>query len=272
MHKIVNKITSGGRGIGKHTPFSQNIQPGAGGLIKCPSVNDVISGRGGRISQHLANLYYRTLVNKYKHKYIDKRTKKLDKVKIANHIVMLIRSENPPGRFLKQDTDTKYWKEIGDFKAGKKVGQAMREKSTETRRNMEERKVTPLIVNNGVDAPASAHILPLANSPNHISNNPVLMPATYHTGVIPTPVNSHPRAIPERVASYPPAGGYPHEGPISYSSNNFPGAEARLDYILYDQAVKALEKYDSGMFHSRTSMGRQENYLEGFADDHQYTF
>jgi len=182
MSKIVDK------------PSSQNIQPGTGGPIKCPTITDVLSGRGGRINNHSGNLYYRTLVNKHKHKYIDKHTRKLDKVKIASHIVMLIRTAYPPGRFLKQDTDTKYWKEIGDEKATRKSGQAMRERAPDTRRDLKEDKVRPLAINCGADTPARAHILHLANRVSHVDYSPVLMPITSHPRVIPTPVVSHPGA------------------------------------------------------------------------------
>lgn len=251
MYTIIDKMAPG-IGIGKQSSPSQNIQPGAGGLIECPNANDVLSGRGGRINNHSGNLYYRTLVNRYKHNYLDKHTKKLDKVKIANHIVMLIRTTNPPGRFLIQDADTKCWKEIGDEKAKKKAGQAMREDAPQTRRDLEEGKVTPLAVNSAVDVHSNACISPLANSPNHVSYNPGLMhvashpgaipaPVTSHPRVVPAPVGSHPGAIPERVASYPPAGGYPQAGSILYDSNSFPSAVASapaiLNYVTYDQAA-----------------------------------
>lgn len=251
MYTIIDKMAPG-IGIGKLSSPSQNIQPGTGGLIECPNANDVLSGRGGRIHNHSGNLYYRTLVNRYKHNYLDKHTNKLDKVKIANHIVMLIRTTNPPGRFLIQDADTKCWKEIGDEKAKKKAGQAMREGAPQTRRDLEEGKVTPLAVNSAVDVQSNAYISPLANSPDHVSYNPGLMhvpshpgaipaPVTFHPGVIPAPVGSHPGAIPERVAFYPPAGGYPQAGSILYDSNSFPSAIASapaiLNYVTYDQAA-----------------------------------
>ena len=137
MYKIVDKITSSG--IGEQALVSsQNIQPDDGGLIECPNINDVLSGRGDCINNHSGNLYYQTLVNNYKHNYVDKNTKKLDKVKIANQIVMLIRTTNPPGRFLKQDIDTKCWKEIGDVKAMKQAGQAMRKINPNLRANQKD--------------------------------------------------------------------------------------------------------------------------------------
>jgi len=157
MYKIVDKITSGG--ISKLALVSsQNIQPDAGGLIECPNMNDVLSGSGGRIIKHSGNLYYRTLVNNYKHNYLDKNTKKLHKVKIANQIVMRIRTTNPPGRFLKQDKDTKCWKEIGDVEARKKAGRAMRE-------NAPDSGLHPYGVNNIPNAAARSKYSPYDQAP-----------------------------------------------------------------------------------------------------------
>lgn len=58
--------------------------------------------------------------------YLDDKTKKLEKAHIAAQIVYMIRAMNPPGRFLKEDPDGSWW-DIGDQKAIKKVGQALRE-------------------------------------------------------------------------------------------------------------------------------------------------
>ena len=115
-----------------------DLRPGHGGLITEPNPNDVLSGRGGRINSHTGNLQFRQLVNQYKHEYLSKQTKKLDKVKIAGGIVQTIRTMNPPGRFLKQqDKGKDNWVEIGDEKARKKAGQAMREKADETRKELQ---------------------------------------------------------------------------------------------------------------------------------------
>lgn len=114
-----------------------DVKPGAGGIIENPNENDVLSGRGGRINSHPGNIKFRELVNKHKHQYLSKETKKLEKVKVADLIVQTIRSMDPPGRFLKEDNSSKGWIEIGDEKARKKAGQAMREKADLTRQELE---------------------------------------------------------------------------------------------------------------------------------------
>lgn len=135
---------------------SLEIQPGHGGLIKTPGSNDVLNGRGGRINSHRGNVQFRQLVNRYKHTYL--ASKKLDKVKIANKIVQFVRGMNPPGRFLMEDPSSGDWVEIGDDKARKKAGQAMREKSDETRKEMKQRRASGAFL--------AQHHPPTANTQN----------------------------------------------------------------------------------------------------------
>lgn len=103
------------------------IPPKYGGLIEVPNYNDVLSGRGGKINAHPGNLQFRRVVNQYKGIYIASETKKIEKPLIAAQIVNIIRNMNPPGRFLEQVEDNECWVEIGDEKACKKAGQAVRE-------------------------------------------------------------------------------------------------------------------------------------------------
>jgi len=81
------------------------------------------------------------------------------------------------------------------------------------------------------------YVSPLANIPSHVSHNTILTSITSPRRVIPTPVVYHYGEIPERMASYPPAGWYPHAGPIPYGSNKFPSAAAIFNYVTYDQAA-----------------------------------
>ena len=97
-----------------------NIHPGHGGLISVLNDNDVISGRGGYANNLPGNIAYRKIVETCKHEYLDPRTAKLAKVHVAARLVAQIRSLNPPGRFLKVDTNNPgYYIEIGDEKAWK---------------------------------------------------------------------------------------------------------------------------------------------------------
>ena len=82
--------------------------------------NDVLSGRGGRINNHPGNIAFRRIVEEYKVEYLDPRTRKLEKAHVAARLVAQIRCSNPPGRFLKEDTDNPgKFVEIGDQKAWK---------------------------------------------------------------------------------------------------------------------------------------------------------
>jgi hypothetical protein len=92
-----------------------------------PNVNDVLCGRGGRVNSHAGNIQFREITASLKKDYLAKTTKKLEKAHIASKIINIIRSMEPPGRFLKEDPDTGLWFDIGDAKAIKKAGQSLRE-------------------------------------------------------------------------------------------------------------------------------------------------
>ena len=105
---------------GSIPPPVVHVQPGQGGLISTLNDNDVLSGRGGRVNKHPGNIVFRTLVQDYKHEYLDPRTRKMEKAHVAARLVAQVRGMNPPGRFLKEDSDNPgMFLEIGDQKAWK---------------------------------------------------------------------------------------------------------------------------------------------------------
>ena len=109
-----------------------HVPPRGIGPVADPNQNDVLCGRGGRINAHEGNVQFRDIVQSHKKVYLAKTTKKLEKAHIAARIVEQIRSMNPPGRFLKEDPDG-MWFDIGDAKAIKKAGQALREDAPDIR-------------------------------------------------------------------------------------------------------------------------------------------
>ena len=105
---------------GSIPPPVVHVHPGQGGLISTLNDNDVLSGRGGRVNKHPGNIVFRTLVQDYKHEYLDPRTRKMEKAHVAARLVAQVRGMNPPGRFLKEDSDNAgMFLEIGDQKAWK---------------------------------------------------------------------------------------------------------------------------------------------------------
>ncbi|KAL7568220.1 hypothetical protein ACA910_004220 [Epithemia clementina (nom. ined.)] len=108
------------------------IPPRGIGPIYEPNCNDVLCGRGGRINAHAGNVRFRDIVVVRKKEYLAPTTKKLEKAHIAADIVRDIRAKDPSGRFLKEDSDGA-WYDIGDAKAIKKVGQALREDAPDIR-------------------------------------------------------------------------------------------------------------------------------------------
>lgn len=115
-----------------------NIPPRGIGPIADPNENDVLCGRGGRINSHAGNVQFREVIQSRKKEYLAPTTKKLEKAHIAAAIVNEIRGMNPPGRFLKEDRDTGLWFDIGDAKAIKKTGQALREDAPDIRPDLED--------------------------------------------------------------------------------------------------------------------------------------
>lgn len=91
-----------------------------------------------RINSHEGNVQFRDIVNDTKKDYLAKSTKKLEKAHIAAGVVQQIRNMDPPGRFLKEDGDSGMWYDIGDAKAIKKVGQALREDAPDIREDIVE--------------------------------------------------------------------------------------------------------------------------------------
>lgn len=114
------------------------VPPGGIGPIADPNENDVLCGRGGRINSHSGNVQFRDVILSRKKVYLAPTTKKLEKAHIAASVVNDIRSMHPPGRFLKEDSKSGMWFDIGDAKAIKKTGQALREDAPEIRPEIEE--------------------------------------------------------------------------------------------------------------------------------------
>lgn len=92
-----------------------------------PGINDCLFGRGGGTNHHPGNKRYRKLVEENKARYLS--SKRLDKPLVAIEIINEWRALDPPGRFLKQDEETKLWNDVGEKKAREKTSQALREKT-----------------------------------------------------------------------------------------------------------------------------------------------
>lgn len=103
--------------------------------IVAPHDHDVLSGRGNFVNYHAGNEHFRALVRKHKMAYV--ACPKPQKGKFSRVIVDEIRARNPPGRFLKQDNETKLWYDIGDKKALDKTRQALREGAPELLKDLE---------------------------------------------------------------------------------------------------------------------------------------
>jgi hypothetical protein len=100
---------------------------------------DVLAGRGNRINNHVGNFMFRELVKPFKLLYLQQKStiksRKHIKGRMCAVLVNYVRTNFcPQGRFLERDPNTpNMWVEIGDEKARRKAGQALREDATEIR-------------------------------------------------------------------------------------------------------------------------------------------
>jgi len=74
------------------------------------------------------NKFFRRVVESHKSEYLHADNDR--KIAIATRIIQIIRTQNPPGRFLKLDARTNKWNDIGNKKATRKIRQALREGTT----------------------------------------------------------------------------------------------------------------------------------------------
>lgn len=96
--------------------------------------NDILCGRGGLTNHHKGNKRFRDVVALHRPDYV--RAVKVNKPAVARMIVQAIRNSDPPGRFLRKDSVTNKWVDIGDKRAAEKASQALREKPPEERTNV----------------------------------------------------------------------------------------------------------------------------------------
>lgn len=141
------------------------------GSIIYPHDHDVLSGRGNFVNYHPGNEYFRELVRQHKVAYV--ACPKARKGKFSRMIVDEIGKRDPPGRFLKQDNDTKLWYDIGDKKALDKTRQALREGAPELLKDLspgdeEEVDSTPLSVHEEYGGPSG---FGRGETPNFISSS-----------------------------------------------------------------------------------------------------
>jgi hypothetical protein len=92
--------------------------------ITFPHEHDVLCGRGGGTNNHVGNMRWRMLVAQNKQLYVSLQN--IEKNILSKSIVHVIRNQNPPGRFLRKDSYTGLWYDVGDQLAQGKTLQALR--------------------------------------------------------------------------------------------------------------------------------------------------
>jgi hypothetical protein len=87
--------------------------------------NDVLLGRGGNNNKYSGNEQLRIFARSDARQY--SRSGKLHKSKLSRTLVTRVRQLDPPGRFLKQNQNTKEWVDVGDITAREKTSQVLRD-------------------------------------------------------------------------------------------------------------------------------------------------
>lgn len=90
-----------------------------------PHSNDILMGRGGKNNQHVGNERLRGLARLQSENY--RQASKKGKSVISRELVRQVRTMNPPGRFLKRNTDTGEFEDVGDDVAREKASQVLRD-------------------------------------------------------------------------------------------------------------------------------------------------
>jgi len=91
-----------------------------------PGPYDILIGRGKKCYNHIGNINFRNVVANNLKQYSSAKTKQEKSIILAD-IVKQIRTISPNGGFLKQDSATGLWFEVGDFLAREKSSQAFRD-------------------------------------------------------------------------------------------------------------------------------------------------
>ena len=94
--------------------------------VEEPHDHDLICGRGGKVNAHPGNRRFRSLVNDRKEAYT-RAYGKGEKNAIAQSILQVLFSLNPPGRILQFDKKNGMYTEVTVKKAMGKTTQALRE-------------------------------------------------------------------------------------------------------------------------------------------------
>lgn len=107
--------------------------------FRTPHPHDVLSGRGGGINAHVGNIAFRDWVKERRNAYTLAESKQ-QKARVAQEVIDIVYSQNPPGRFLQKctsskgdDADGEWWVALDKDKVMAKTSQALREGAPQIR-------------------------------------------------------------------------------------------------------------------------------------------
>jgi hypothetical protein len=91
--------------------------------VKDPLEHDVLLGGAGDTKAHYGNVLWRALIDT--NVRVFRRQSARDKSATTQSIVLAIRQQDPPGRFLQQDYFTGLWYDVGDVEARRRTSQTL---------------------------------------------------------------------------------------------------------------------------------------------------
>jgi len=111
------------------TKMSNKQQQMPDGGIETPDPIDILSGRGKGPMNHPGNKYFREVVNMYKKDFLKSSFHK--RKSLTAMIVDKMQNDNPPRRFLRQNSQNKLWYCISHKDALSKTRQSLVDNSAD---------------------------------------------------------------------------------------------------------------------------------------------
>mmetsp|Transcript_13936 Transcript_13936/g.17535 ORF Transcript_13936/g.17535 Transcript_13936/m.17535 type:complete len:1312 (-) Transcript_13936:199-4134(-) len=172
-----------------------------------PTVNDVLFERDDCTNNYPGNKRWRKLVAAYKRLYVS--LPNMDKTrKVAESIVLIVRQQNPPGRFLQKDENTALWHDVGEENAILTTIQALRDEEPEfvkemMKENSSDRQPAPDCSKPVVTGPAAPPEIDNAPAPGSVYSPSAVIPlpaasnneVNLHGGNVTIPLDSIPESI-----------------------------------------------------------------------------
>ena len=115
------------------------------GIVACCDHDVLLRGKNSTepielYQQHTGNMRFQKIIHHYAQEYKSKN--KIERPMVAAQILSTWRGQTPPGRFLKLDSETNLWHDIGAKRAREKISCMLKEGSDDTCNNKQGQSLT----------------------------------------------------------------------------------------------------------------------------------